>query len=147
MNPESRHGHGGRDTAPATGRKTPTRQSVPPPVGEELLELFRRTVLGLVRADERDLTARQLAIFLICHLEPEPQTVRSLAARLRVAKPAISRALDRLETTGLARRVPDPRDRRSVLVAHTSRGRAYMGDLAAIMLRATTPERLVRRKG
>ena len=98
-----------------------------------LAEILRDTILGLVRREEPDLTARQLAVMLICYLEEGPHTVRGLAKRLDVAKPAISRTLDRLEQFDLASRQLDPRDRRSVVVAQTAVGHAFMHKLHEIL--------------
>ncbi len=88
--------------------------------------ILRDTIVGLIRTDGADLSARQLGILLIGYLEDGPHTVRGLAERLAVAKPAVTRALDRLEQFDLARRAPDLRDRRSVLVTRTVAGAAYM---------------------
>jgi DNA-binding MarR family transcriptional regulator len=90
------------------------------------LRRFTATILSGVRSDEPDLTQRQLAILLIVYQETEPQTVRGLARLLNVSKPAISRALDRLHVFDLARRKPDPLDRRSVDVERTEKGIAYV---------------------
>ena len=79
---------------------------------DKLLGILRDTVVGTVRRDGPDLSARQFGVFLICYIEDAQHTVRGLAARLEVSKPAITRSLDRLEELGLARRAPDPRDRR-----------------------------------
>jgi DNA-binding MarR family transcriptional regulator len=98
-----------------------------------LLPILRNLVVGLVRQDHADLTARQLAVLLIAYLEDGPHTVRSLAQRLNVAKPAISRALDRLEQFDLAKRLPDPHDRRSVNLGRTSGGAAYMEVLTKLL--------------
>jgi DNA-binding MarR family transcriptional regulator len=56
---------------------------------------------------------------------------------LNVNKPAITRALDRLGELGLASRVTDPFDRRSVHVQQTQAGRTYLRDLEAAMAAAT----------
>ena len=65
---------------------------------EPLLHVLMRTMVSSVAGDGPDLTARQLAAFLKIYLEPDvEQTVRGLAAALNVSKPAITRALDRLE--------------------------------------------------
>jgi DNA-binding MarR family transcriptional regulator len=93
---------------------------------ERLTGILRDTIIGTVRRDGPDLSARQLAVLLICYLEPGPHTVRGLAARLDVSKPAITRSLDRLGELNLARRMPDPADRRSVLVSRTRDGNSYM---------------------
>src|SRR4029077_8639391 len=83
-----------------------------------------------------DLTARQLGVFLTCYLEDEPQTVRGLAAKLNVAKPVITRSLDRLSEFELVRRKTDPLDRRSVLVQRTMAGNGFMRDLRRILAEA-----------
>jgi DNA-binding MarR family transcriptional regulator len=62
-------------------------------------------------------------------LEDEAQTVRALAAKLNVSKPAITRALDRLSEFDLVRRKTDPLDRRSVLVQRTISGTIFLRDL------------------
>jgi len=98
-----------------------------------LPQILRDTVVNLVRQEGPDLTARQLAVMLICYLEDGPQTVRGLAARLQVAKPAITRALDRLEQFDLAHRRQDPRDRRSIVVARTPQGQTFLTSLRAIL--------------
>ena len=95
--------------------------------------VMRDTIVGLVRKDGADLSARQLAVLLVGYLEAGPHTVRGLAERLNVAKPAVTRAVDRLEQFDLARRAPDPRDRRSVLVTRTAAGAAYMAALRGLM--------------
>ena len=96
---------------------------------DHTIGLFRDTIVALVRREEPDLSARQLAVLLTCYLEEEAQTVRGLAAALNVSKPAITRALDRLSEFELVRRKIDPLDRRSVLVQRTSKGNAFMREL------------------
>lgn len=98
-----------------------------------LAHVLRHTILSLVRREGPDLSARQLAVFLIAYLEEGPHTVRGLAERLDVSKPAITRALDRLGELDLARRRPDPRDRRSVLIQRTPRGRALLRDVKSVL--------------
>ena len=75
---------------------------------DHLPQVLRHAIVGMVRRDGPDLSARQLAVFLICYLEEGPHTVRGLAAQLAVSKPAITRSLDRLGALGLARRAEDP---------------------------------------
>ena len=106
---------------------------------ERLLGILRDTVVGTVRRDGPDLSARQFGVFLITYLEDGPHTVRGLAARLEVSKPAITRSLDRLAELGLAKRAPDPRDRRSVLVTRTRRGNDYLADLRSYIAVAAKP--------
>jgi DNA-binding MarR family transcriptional regulator len=99
-----------------------------------LTEILRDTILGLVRREEPDLTARQLAVLLVCYLDEGPHTVRGLAERLDVGRPAISHALARLEQFDLASRQHDPRDRRSVVVAQTTAGHTFVRKLHEILV-------------
>ena len=94
---------------------------------EDLLpNLLRSTILAGVRDEGPDLTLRQLAVLLNIYLEPDGRhTVRGLAAALNISKPAITRALDRLEDLAFAKRQIDPLDRRSVLARRTPAGTAY----------------------
>lgn len=105
---------------------------------DHMVGILRNTMVALVRRPGPDLTARQLGVFLTCDLEAEAETVRSLAAELRVAKPAITRALDRLAEFDLVRRKSDPSDRRSVLVQRTAKGSALLRDVTKIMADAAT---------
>ncbi len=98
-----------------------------------LAGILRDTIVSLVRREGPDLTARQLGVLLICYLEDGPHTVRGLASQLAVAKPAITRALDRLEEFQFARRLQDPRDRRSIVVARTPEGEAFMEQLRSLL--------------
>lgn len=91
-----------------------------------LPHILRETLVALIRREGADLTSRQFAVFLICYVEEGPHTVRGLAERTRLPKPAVSRVLDRLGALGLTRRVADPRDKRSVLVACTADGFTFL---------------------
>ena len=62
---------------------------------------------------------------------------------LNVAKPAITRAVDRLELFDLAERRSDPWDRRSVLMAPTKSGRAFVKELGEMMRAASKPRSVV----
>ena len=105
---------------------------------DSLVGILRDTIVALVRRDGPDLTARQLGVFLTSYLHEGPHTVRGLAADLNVAKPAITRALDRLGELDLARRKIDPMDRRSILVQRTLKGTAFLRDLRSVMAEAST---------
>ncbi|HHL42529.1 MAG TPA: MarR family transcriptional regulator [Hellea balneolensis] len=96
----------------------------------EGLRLWHRVNLGSVLADAPDLTTRQLAILTTVYLEPAPHTVRSLAARLKVTKAVITRALNTLGRHGFVSRGPDPHDKRSVVVHRTASGARYLSDFA-----------------
>ena len=89
--------------------------SEPSPIHDKLLTLVRNGT---------DATVRQLAVLGEC-LE-KPQTVRDLAEKLNVAKPAITRAADRLEEWEFLARKKDPDDRRSVFLELTRKGRRFI---------------------
>ncbi len=108
--------------------------SAPP---NPMLNTLKETMISIVRSDMADLSARQLAVFLKIYLEPETEhTVRGLAADLKVSKPAITRALDRLEEAKFAKREEDKRDRRSVIVKKTTGGSAYVRTLSGYLTSA-----------
>jgi DNA-binding MarR family transcriptional regulator len=96
----------------------------------QALDLWRNVLVETVRSAGPDLSARQLAIVLTVYLTPPPHTVRGLAVMLRISKPAVTRALDRLGILGLARRRRDEQDRRSVLVQRTVKGSVFLSDFA-----------------
>jgi DNA-binding MarR family transcriptional regulator len=99
-----------------------------------LLHVLMETLVASVSSDGPDLTARQLAVFLKAYLEPNADpTVRGLAAVLNISKPAITRALDRLEELEFIKREKDPNDRRSVFAKRTPTGSAYLRTLAGYM--------------
>jgi DNA-binding MarR family transcriptional regulator len=100
---------------------------------ERLLHVLRGTLLPEVRSQQPDLTMRQLAVLLVVYLTNEPQTVRGLSAYLNISKPAVTRALDRLEEFDLARRKVDVRDRRSITVERTATGDVMVKRLRAAM--------------
>ena len=104
---------------------------------DQLVETLRHTMVTLVARSEPDLSARQLGVFLTCYLSDTPQTVRGLAAQLKVAKPAITRALDRLEELDLTGRKRDQNDRRSVLVQRTMNGNAFLRGIRSVWPRRT----------
>jgi DNA-binding MarR family transcriptional regulator len=126
-------------TAVGTARqvRTPLATEFSRPDRSEALQCFCSALLGLIRADQRDLTARQLCVLATLSLEPDLNTVRGLAVHLRISKPAITRAIDRLEKEGLVKRRPDPTDRRSVLLAILPAGRAFLDDIEIGLLKPT----------
>lgn len=98
----------------------------------QALRLWHDVSLALVRADEPDLSTRQITVLITIYLEPQPHTVRALAAKLGVTKPVITRALDTMGRHGLVSRKRDPEDRRNVLVQRTVNGALFLerlGDL------------------
>ena len=104
---------------------------------------LNRQALGLwldvtsrsVQSDGPDLTARQTALMLTVYLEAGPHTVRALAQRLGVGKPAVVRAIDTLQDVGLVERRPDPADRRNIFVVGTDAGAQRLSTYAASIAR------------
>ena len=96
----------------------------------QALQLWHAVVLGGMQRGQPDLTTRQMAVLLQVYLEAPPHTVRGLAAILGVSKPAITRAVDRLEDLAYVRRRKDDADRRSVLVQRTVAGSVFLREFA-----------------
>ena len=106
-------------------------------LSDPLVDLLKNVVVSMVRSDEVNLTARQLAVFLTCYLTDSVQNVRGLAQALDVSKPVITRALDRLEEFDLIRRKADPSDGRSVLVRRTLKGEEFLSSTRHIVAEAS----------
>jgi DNA-binding MarR family transcriptional regulator len=103
---------------------------------DRLINLLNDTMTALVASEDTDLTSRQSAVLLTCYLRDELQTVRGLSKTLNISKPAITRAIDKLENLKLVERVEDAKDRRSVLLRRTTAGKAYVSRLRNLMARA-----------
>ncbi len=99
-------------------------------------DLWRRAVVTTVAGDAPDLSGRQMAVLLTVYLAAPPHTVRGLAQVLKVSKPAITRALDRLGALGLVRRKTDEADRRSILVQRTVRGSVFLREFGETIIAA-----------
>lgn len=93
---------------------------------------LRGTLLALVHRDGRDLTARQLTAFLSVYMDDETHSVSSLAEMLRIARPGVTRLMDRLVQFDLLTREEDREDRRRVLVRRTARGAAFFQEIVGI---------------
>lgn len=101
----------------------------------QALKLWHDVTLDLVKGGEQDLTARQTSILLTVYLEPPPHSVRGLARKLNVTKPAITRALDTLGRMKLLDRRRDEADRRNVVILRTVEGALYLEQLADLVVR------------
>lgn len=99
----------------------------------QALDLWRDITNSAIRSDGPDLTARQTALLLTVHLDNERHTVRGLAKRLYLKKPAIVRAIDSLQALGLIDRVRDPNDKRNVFIEPTEKGALRLGNIANII--------------
>ena len=104
------------------------------------LDIWRRAIVKSVRLDARDLSARQMSLLLTVYLTPPPHTVRGLANLLKVSKPAITRAVNRLTGLDMVRRKPDPDDKRSVLIQRTVRGSVFLREFGGLIVSAAKEE-------
>lgn len=95
----------------------------------QALKLWHDVTHELVLEDEADLSARQMTVLLTVYLETPPHTVRGLAAKLGVTKPAITRALDTMGRMGLLTRRRDDQDKRNVVILRTVKGARYVHEL------------------
>jgi DNA-binding MarR family transcriptional regulator len=102
----------------------------------QALDLWRLVIVTAVRRDAPDLSARQMALLLSVYLTPPPHTVRGLAAALKISKPAVTRAVDRLSELDFVRRRKDEDDHRSVLIQRTVRGSVFLREYGEIIAEA-----------
>ncbi len=103
------------------------------PAQLQSLELWHHALVASVRGDAPDLSARQMALMLSVYLGASPHTVRGLALALKISKPAVSRALDRLGELGYIRRQRDDLDRRNVLVQKTASGAEFLTEFSSLI--------------
>lgn len=121
----------------------PDMSSAAPPVSyqrnfhrfskKDSLALWHRVTMETVINQTPDLTSRQLAMLMSVYLDEGPHTVRSLAAKLQVTKAVITRGVDRLCKLDFIKRMPDHRDKRSVIMTRTSAGIRYLSHFAEII--------------
>lgn len=100
----------------------------------QALKLWHDVSLAIVRDHASDLSPRQISILLTVYLEAPPHTVRGLAEKLGVTKPAITRALDTMGEQKLLSRRRDDKDRRNVVVQRTVDGALYLERLADLIV-------------
>ncbi|AGL19720.1 MarR family winged helix-turn-helix transcriptional regulator [Actinoplanes sp. N902-109] len=104
-------------------RATDVAAAVEPAV-ESLLGVFESARL----AQSPPVPPAQLRVLTIIS-RTEHVNMSRLAETLDVVPSSASRLCDRLEATGLLRRVPDPRDRREVRLLPTAAARRLLGEL------------------
>ncbi len=100
----------------------------------QALKLLQDFNYALVTDGEADLSARQLAILLTIYLQPPPHTVRGLAAKLKVTKPVITRALDSMGKLELVSRRRDEADKRNVVIQRTAKGALAVERLGDVLI-------------
>ena len=76
-----------------------------------------------------DVENRDIEMILTVHRNG-PVTPTEMAARMAAPRSTVSRAMTRLQATGLVVRIPDEQDRRSVRIALTPRGRRRVAALS-----------------
>lgn len=101
----------------------------------QALKLWHDVSLAIVRDFDSDLSPRQITILLTVYLESPPHTVRGLAEKLGVTKPAVTRALDTMGELKLVSRRRDEKDRRNVIVQRTVEGALYLERLADLIVK------------
>ena len=94
----------------------------------EALGLWHKAMVSALQRGLPDLTQRQFALLLQVYMMPPPHTVRGLAKTLRISKPAVTRAVDRLSGEGFLQRKTDETDKRSVLIQRTVKGAVFLRD-------------------
>lgn len=99
----------------------------------DALSLWHDVALELVQGGEFDFSLRQLTILFTIYLEDPPHTVRGLAAKLKVTKPVITRALDTMGQRDLLKRRRDEDDRRNVMIERTDHGAALVEKIGALI--------------
>lgn len=101
---------------------------------KEALALWYTVILQHVRDSGPDLSPRQMSILLTIYIDPKPYSVKMLSSRLKISKPAICRAMDLLEKHDFAKRTPDPKDKRKVIVSRTDKGYQFLGKFSEAIL-------------
>jgi DNA-binding MarR family transcriptional regulator len=105
----------------------------------KVLDIWRRALVSSLRLEAPDLSSRQMALLLSVYLTPPPHTVRGLIQSLKVSKPAITRAVNRLSELGLAWRKTDEADRRSVFIQRTVKGSMFLREFGELIVSLPTP--------
>ncbi len=113
--------------------------SAPRLVAGQPLSQWMGTLIDYVQSARPDLTNRQMALLMVVYLLPGPHTVRGLAARLRVSKPVVTRALNTLGSLGYLRRQKDDADLRNIFIEQTPQGLAFLEEFAELIERTEGP--------
>lgn len=103
---------------------------------QEALLIWHSVLTTSLRDGRPDLSARQMAIMLDVYLKDAPHTVRGLAERLNISKPAVVRALDVLGRADYLKRRRDQKDGRNVLIQRTVAGSVFLREFAEHIINA-----------
>lgn len=115
-------------------------------VAGQPLSSWMATLIDYVQSARPDLTNRQMALLMVVYLYPGPHTVRGLAARLRVSKPVVTRALNTLGSLGYLRRQKDDADLRNIFIEQTPQGLAFLEEFAELIDRTEGHDQHDRRR-
>lgn len=86
----------------------------------------------LIAADaDANMTCRQMAILALVAAHPGLSN-GPIAGALKISRPVVTRAADRLTELGLLLRVQDDEDRRKVCLTITAAGRRLLRDIALV---------------
>src|SRR6185295_3451122 len=116
-------------TSPGVARSAPSshRSSMndfSEPASSGLLPLLLRAGTAVAEQLEQSLELAKLRALEQLDAAPEGLPLGHLAERLCCVKSNVTQLVDRLESDGFVRRVPQPSDRRCVVATITERGRA-----------------------
>ncbi|MDD5555680.1 MAG: MarR family transcriptional regulator [bacterium] len=108
---------------------------------QTILSLIPQMHVRFIKYFSRRFAASRIShpqyMLLIILLEEGAHKMNSLAELLHISTPAVTNLVDKLERSGLARRLPHPTDRRAHVIDLTPRGRRLI-----IALRAESLELL-----
>lgn len=103
------------------------------PLGVDgVLRVVLQFTREMIRTGHSGMEQRQLALLLLTK-ETQYVTVRGAATFLAISKPAVSRAAQALVVIKYLRRVPDPRDARSIFLKITPQGRHFLRSMASAL--------------
>lgn len=90
--------------------------------------LLKNLLIKSVQSEYPNLSMRQLAVllFLFENTDEDKTTVKFLSELLNISKPAITRAIDRLEELGFVTRKVNKLDRRIIFVVLTDKVSDYV---------------------
>ena len=116
-------------------------QSAPtqtPPNGKRLMQSLLQAAHALEgRVEEAlsgvGLSSPKLSVLTQLVEAPEPLSLSELALRQCCVRSNMTQLIDRLESDGLVRRIPDPSDRRAVRAELTEEGRARQAQGAELV--------------
>ena len=94
------------------------------------VEEFTRRILDI--ENDRDYSARQNAVLAFFATHPG-MSVREAAEQLKLSKPAVTRAADRLNEQSMIARGASAADRRLVAITATAAGLAYLRAYTSIL--------------